>query len=142
MYNEVMRYFIASRWANMKAVQILTENLMAAGHTVFSFVDDPRNFVSAYDLRNKPIFLRNPEGWQKNADLRRLHERNLEGIQTSDVVILLLPSGESSHIQAGIGYALGKKMILIGPVSDPEPHYLIFDEWYPTLETFISRLKK
>lgn len=124
----------------MKAVQLLTENLMTLGHEVFSFVDDPRNFVPKNELSAKPTYLKSAEGWQKNKELRKLHERNLQGIQNAEAVILLLPSGESSHIEAGIGFALGKKMILIGPVPNAEPHYLIFDEWYPTIDDFIAGL--
>lgn len=119
----------------------MTENLMDLGHEVFSFVDDPRNFVPHAELSKKPTFLSKADGWQTSKELRKLHERNLQGIQNADTVILLLPSGESSHIEEGIGFALGKKMILIGPVPNAEPHYLIFDEWFSSIEAYVANLK-
>ena len=57
------------------------------------------------------------------------------------LIILLLPAGKTSHIEAGIGYGLDKKMILIGE-PETEPHYLIFDKWHKTIEEFLADLKK
>lgn len=135
-----MRYFIASRWENMKQVQVLTENLMSHGHEVFSYVKDPRNFVSKEELKNTPAALKDLENWKNNEELRSIYERELEGLRESDILILLLPAGESSHIQAGIAFGLGKKTILIGEPKQVKTHYLIFDEHYPSLESYIATL--
>lgn len=135
-----MRYFIASRWENMKQVQVLTENLMSHGHEVFSYVKDPRNFVSKEELKNTPAALKDLKNWKNNEELRSIYERELEGLRESDTLILLLPAGESSHIQAGIAFGLGKKTILIGEPKQVKTHYLIFDEHYPSLESYIATL--
>src|SRR5687768_6589668 len=119
-----MQYFIASRWENMKQVQILTENISALGNKVFSFVKDPRNFVSKEELKEPPAFFKDAKNWQGNAELRAAYEEQLAGLQESDVFILLLPAGESSHIQAGIAFGLGKKTILIGKPAAVKTHYL------------------
>lgn len=136
-----MRYFIASRWENMKQVQILTENLMAHGHEVFSFVKDPRNFVSKDELKEIPSALKDVKGWRGNEELRTMYEEQLEGLRQSDVFILLLPAGESSHIQAGIAFGLGQKAILIGEPKQVKTHYLIFDAHYPSIDAFVATLQ-
>ena len=136
-----MRYFIASRWANMKQVQLLTENLTALGHTVFSFVSDPRNFIAKDEIGPSPFSKLTGE-WRDNPELKAAYEHDLEGLRESDVVILLLPAGRTSHLQAGIGFGLDKKMVMIGEPEAPETHYLMFDESYPTIEKFIATLKQ
>lgn len=135
-----MRYFIASRWANMKQVQILTENIAAHNNEVFSFVKDPRNFVPKEELKQVPDALKDLKNWRTNSELRDLYETELEGLRESDVFILLLPAGESSHIQAGIAFGLGKKTILIGKPEAVKTHYLIFDEHYASIDEYIASL--
>jgi hypothetical protein len=136
-----MRYFIASRWANMKQVQILTENIAAHGNEVFSFVKDPRNFVPKDELKTVPDALKDLKNWRTNSELRDLYETELEGLRESDVFILLLPAGESSHIQAGIAFGLGKKTVLIGKPEAVKTHYLIFDEHYASIDEYVASLK-
>lgn len=136
-----MRYFIASRWENMKKVQLLTENLSALGNSVFSFVTDSRNFIAKNEIGPSP-FSKLKGDWRKNPELKAAYERDLEGLRESDAVILLLPAGKTSHLQAGIGFGLDKKMILIGEAESPETHYLIFENYYPTVEAFVASLKK
>ena len=136
-----MHYFIASRWANMKQVQVLTENLIALGNEVFSYVPDPRNFVSKDELKDPPAFFSDKKNWRTNTELREVYEKQLEGLRQSDVFILLLPAGESSHIAAGIAFGLDKKTILIGAPEQVKTHYLIFDEYYPSLDDYLTKLK-
>lgn len=136
-----MRYFIASRWANMKQVQVLTENIAAHGNEVFSHVKDPRNFVSKEELKETPAALKDLKNWRTNSELRDIYETELEGLRESDIFILLLPAGESSHIEAGIAFGLGKKTILIGKPEAVKTHYLIFDEHYTSIDEYIATLK-
>jgi len=133
-----MKFYIASRWSNMKHVQLLTENLRALGHNVFPLVSDERNFVSGSEL-NRPALP--VEGWQSNQKLREIYEHDLRGIEESDTIILLLPAGKSSHIQAGIGFGLGKNVVLIGQPESAESHYLIFNKVYATIEEYVASLR-
>ncbi len=126
-----MKYFIASRWANMKAVQQLTENLKSFGHEVFSLVSDERNFVSEKALENKP----------DSETLKSIFDESLEGIRSSDIIILLLPAGKNSHALSGIAYGLDKHLVLIGEIETREPVYQMFDEWHKTIEDYLAQLK-
>jgi hypothetical protein len=38
-----------------------------------------------------------------------------------------LPAGLAAHMEAGVSYGSGKKMILIGEVENPETLYSMFD---------------
>ncbi|MEZ4156655.1 MAG: hypothetical protein R3B52_01575 [Candidatus Paceibacterota bacterium] len=135
-----MKYFIASSWKNMKQVQLLTENLSALGNEVFSYVSDKRNFVPESELKDDQEKFKNKD-WKSDAEIRQLYEQDLEGLRESDVFIMLLPAGNSSHIEAGMAFALGKKTILIGNPEKVETHYLIFQEHYQTVLDCITAVK-
>jgi len=126
----------------MKQVQVLTENLQALGHEVFSYVGDTRNFVLKTELDKSPDSFNPGDDWQSRDQLKKMFDHNMIGIVESSVVIMLFPAGHTSHIEAGIGYGLNKKLILIGEVENVEPHYLIFSEWYKTIDDFIASLTK
>lgn len=51
-----------------------------------------------------------------------------------------MPAGKSAHIEAGIAYGLGKKLVLIGEQKKTESHYLIFDEFYKSIDDFLTSL--
>jgi len=101
---------------------------------VFSIFDsklDPESVMKKFESTKK---------WQKDQRVRKIFEKDLEGLKNSQILILLLPAGKSAHIEAGIAYGLGKKCILIGDQKKAESHYLIFDEFYPTIEAFLKSL--
>lgn len=135
-----MKYFIATRWANMKSVQMLTENLKSLGHEVFSFVGDERNFVPKENILGKNPFEKVAD-WKSDENLKNIFEKTLEGISGADVLILLLPAGRSSHLQAGIAYGINKRLVLIGEPEVAEPYYRIFSEWHKNIESYIASLK-
>jgi len=135
-----MKYFIASRWSNMKAVQYLTENLRALGHEVFSYGTDDRNFVPSANLQEPEAA--SIENWRTDRNLKAIFSRNMEGIANCEVFVLLLPAGNTSHIEAGIAYGLAKKTILIGQPEKPESHYLAFSDWFITVDDYIKSLHK
>ena len=61
---------------------------------------------------------------------KKLFKKDLDGLRNTKKVIMLLPAGNSVHIEAGIVYGFGKELILIGEVEKPETLYLIFDRRY------------
>ena len=65
----------------------------------------------------------------------------MNALRGSEALVLLLPAGKSAHMEAGVAYGLGKRMILIGEQKEAESLYLIFDEYHPTIEAFIQSLK-
>lgn len=137
-----MKYFIASRWNNMKQVQYLTENLHALGHDIFSYVDDQRNFVPKKELEQPADLFKPGEDWRTRPALRAMFEKDMTGLAGCDVMVMLLPAGATSHIEAGIAYGLAKKLVLIGEPEKIKSHYLIFNEWYKTIEEYIAKLRE
>ena len=53
---------------------------------------------------------------------------------------MLLPAGNSVHMEAGIAYGWGKKLVLIGEPEKPETLYLVFQERYKNIEEFLAAI--
>ena len=60
--------------------------------------------------------------------VRTIFEHDLKGEKNSDNLLLVLPAGNSAHIEAGIAYGLGKKCYAIGSYDVTDSLYLIFDK--------------
>jgi len=109
---------------------------------------------TCYDFTAKPADPNNPDapfGEQMDAleahsdflndPVHRLHyEKDLAGLKNADTIVLLLPAGTSTHIEAGIAFGLGKKLVLIGKPEKPETLYYIFDEYHETIDGFIETI--
>lgn len=132
------QYFIASRWRNRDQVLELTKKLREKGKTVYCFLEnlhvkhridsDPEEVMKLFEKRD----------WLKDPYIKELFDYDIQAERESECLILLLPAGKSAHIEAGIAYGMGKKCILIGEQRDAESLYLIFDEYYPTIDDFIK----
>lgn len=64
----------------------------------------------------------------------------MDGLKNADTIVMLLPAGLAAHMEAGASFGFGKKMILIGEVEKPETLYLMFDERYPDIESFLETI--
>ena len=137
-------YFISSRWRNKKVVLELTEQLRAKGKTVYCFFegDGKSNEIWAKKETHTPEaymeeFEQTPD-WQENFAIRHMFETDMKALKQSHTLILLLPAGKSSHIEAGVAYGMGKKCILIGEQKEAESLYLIFDAFYQSIDEFVE----
>ncbi len=134
-------YTIISRFRNKKQCEYLIEQLKQRGKTCYSFCDTPadpdrptappeeqmKKFEQVQDFYNDSYF-------------KYVFQKDLQGLKNAKAVIVLLPAGTSTHIEAGIAYGLGKKLILIGRPEKAESLYLIFQERYNTIEKFLQTI--
>jgi nucleoside 2-deoxyribosyltransferase len=106
-----MKIYIASSWKNAAKVRETAQLLRDAGHEVYDFTDGEKHYsfnlseiadpktITQFDL------MRMPQSWKAFA-------ADKAGIDWADVVLLLLPAGNSAH--AEMAYAIGKgKMAII-----------------------------
>src|SRR5688572_19248375 len=97
-------YFIASSTRSKDLIIELTEKLRQKDKTVFSFIES--------DPLAKPIGEEIPATkWRDDPRTKHIFEKDIVPLRHANHVILLLPAGKSAHIEAGIGYGLGKKCI-------------------------------
>jgi hypothetical protein len=137
-----MRFFIASPWKNKVAVQELADGLRKQGHEVYSFLESGANVSNGQPIGEElNVFNQALSNWQSDPGIKRVFDAEMEGLKNSEAVILLQPAGHSSLLEAGIGYGMGKKVFVVGPVEKPEVVYLISQSFYPDTATFLSAPK-
>lgn len=141
-------YMVASRWRNRETVVELVDKLRAKGKTVYSFLEgdgsdyELKDTEQCYEPEEFMKVFENIPNWQTDPGVREIFEVDMQAFKNSDGLILLLPAGKSSHIEAGVAYGLGKRLIVIGQQPETESLYLIFDQFYDTIDQFIDSLQK
>lgn len=134
-------YAVIGKRRNEENVRALIAAIRAKGKTCYDFTAKPADPTNpsgpAEDqmrvMESHPDFLNDP--------VHKAHyETDLAGLKGAETVILLLPAGTSAHIEAGIAFGLGKKLICIGTPEKPETLYYIFSEHYATPEDFLHTI--
>ena len=135
-------YMIISKFRNKAKVEELVHAIEAKGKTCYNFCEkpsDPDN-PDAHPEEQMRV-LEKVENFFEDNYFRHVFEMDMLGLKNADKIILLLPAGNSAHIEAGIAYGLGKPLILIGEPEKPDTLYLIFGERYATAEDFLKSLE-
>lgn len=137
-------FFISSRYRNKEIVLELAQKIRAQNKSVYAFVESEASIkhvgeVSA-DAEESIKKFEQISDWHTSYKVKEVFETDMEALKNSETVILLLPAGKSSHIEAGAAYGFGKRMILIGEQKETESLYLIFSEFYNTIDDFISTI--
>jgi len=137
-------YFVASQYRNQTAVLDLVNRIRGCNRSVYCFFESDGALFGATRNEDPEVVMREFESlsdWRSNAAVRSIFEADMNALRDSDNVILLLPAGKSSHVEAGIAYGLGKNLILIGDQQETESLYLIFHEVFLSVEEFAASVR-
>jgi hypothetical protein len=138
-----MKFFIASPWRNKEVVERLSEELAKRNFAVYSFLQSGANLLTGQPIADEvKTFGEAVENWEKDPNIKKIFDSELDGLKSSDAVILVQPAGHSSLLEAGIGYGMGKRVITIGPIEKPEVFYLICEETYPDVDAFLADIAR
>jgi hypothetical protein len=132
-------YTVISKYRNKDQCQYLIDKLREKGKTCYNFLDesaDPENPDGEAEEQMKAF--ESTKDFFGDEHFKKLFEKDLEGLKNAREVVMLLPAGNSVHMEAGIAYGLGKKLILVGEPEKPESLYLVFDEHYESIEKFLK----
>lgn len=134
-------YTVLAKFRNKEAAGFLIDEIRKRGHTCYSFIDSPSdpNNPDGNPEEQMKVF-ESTDDFYNNTHFREIFQKDLEGLKNAEKVIVLLPAGSAVHIEAGIAFGLGKKLILIGEAEKPETLYLIFQERYKSIEDFLETL--
>jgi len=136
-----MKFFIAAPWRSKDIVEGLVAALGERGYQTYSFLENGANLLTGASVVDElKQFADALKEWQGNQGIKTIFDSELAGLKESDVILMLEPAGHSSLIEAGIGYGLGKRVIIIGEVEKPEVFYLIAEKLYPDIPTFLNDL--
>ncbi|MEA2092581.1 MAG: hypothetical protein U9P61_01265 [Patescibacteria group bacterium] len=134
-------YIIISKFRNKDNCELLSKKLKEKGKTCFNFWDipaDPNNPEANPEEQMKNF--EETDNFFDNDHFQKIFEKDLEGLKNAEKVIMLLPAGNSVHMEVGIAYGLGKPIILIGKPEKPESLYLIFNERYENINEFLRTI--
>lgn len=149
------RIYIASSWRNPYQ-QHLVQELRKRGHKVYDFKhpfgrnDSPvwesvtvtQNLRSAY----KEHCLNGDDFMRMLTDRQSIErfEEHFAAMQDADTCVLLLPSGRSSHIEAGHMNGMGKRVFVLdmSKAVTPELMYLALDGYFYDVEDLYKALSQ
>lgn len=130
------KIYLASSWKNKNKVRGLAWLLRRWGHEVFDFTDPESHTVEGvekyvFDGKAFAAFRGQDPATVDWIDFltwdpsRRAFRSDKAGLDWSDTVVLVLPSGRSSHLEAGYGVGKGKDLFIYGdlPVGEFDAMY-------------------
>ena len=134
-------YMVIGRVRNSENIQRLVDGIEAKGYSCYNFLHKPAT-PDTPDLpweEQMKVLESHPDFW--NDPVHRDHfETDMNGLRNAETIVLLLPAGMAAHMEAGVSFGLNKKMILIGEVEKPETLYLMFNERYQNIESFLESI--
>ncbi len=139
-------YFIAARYRNKEQALELAKRIRSIDKSVYCFVESEasKEHVGSVEADGEAAMaeFESIENWRTDAAVREIFETDMAALRASDTVVVLLPVGNSGNVEAGVSYGLGKRTIAIGEQKEAESLYLIFEEIYPDIDSFIEAERK
>ncbi|HEY5221018.1 MAG TPA: hypothetical protein VIJ29_02640 [Candidatus Paceibacterota bacterium] len=135
------KYSVIGKFRNKETIQKLVGAIKAKGYDCYDFTAKPADPTNPNGTGDEQMKALESHPDYPNDPVHKHHfETDLKGLLDAEVVVLLLPAGNSAHMEAGIAYGLHKKTILIGKPEKPETLYYIFDEHYDSEEDFLKTI--
>lgn len=108
-----MKVYIASSWKNEELVSHIASYLRGKEIEVDAFIDDSRGryvfnwreIVSDKNKMNAPLFLQDER-------TQRAFNEDKKWLNWCDFCLVILPAGNSTHLEAGYAKGKGKKLII------------------------------
>ncbi|MBU1132453.1 hypothetical protein KKC32_04385 [Patescibacteria group bacterium] len=134
-------YTIISKFRNKENCDLLAKKLEEKGKSCYNFCNKPAdpNNPEAHPEEQMRVF-EETKDFFNNEYFKKVFKEDLAGLKNANTVIMLLPAGNSVHIEAGIAYGLGKKLVLIGEPEKPDSLYLIFHKRYKDIDEFLKTI--
>ncbi len=134
-------YTVLAKFRNKKNVDYLVNQIRDKGFSCYNFCDTPADPDNPEkDGKEQMHVFENTKDFYNDEYCKYIFEKDLKALKEAEKVIVLLPAGNSVHIETGIAYGLEKELILIGEVEKPETLYLIFEKRFKTIEEFLRTI--
>jgi nucleoside 2-deoxyribosyltransferase len=144
-----MKIYLASSWKNETLVIVIANILRKAGHEVDAFCDSSlaRFEHQVYHVcRSMPITSIDAKDAFRDSRFKDACREEIKWLDWCDCCLLILPSGKSSHLEAGYAKAKGKKLIIYHakgfPAGDIDVMYNFADLLTEELDEIKAFLKK
>jgi hypothetical protein len=119
-----MKIYIASSWKNQKECLEIAQTLRQDGHKVDCFCDES---TGRFVFHSSELFKKEEgkeEDQLKNLDAitflaeektQKAFREDVNGLDWADAVLLVLPAGNSAHLEAGYKKGQGGHLFIYGP---------------------------
>ncbi len=113
-----MKIYLASSWKNKTYVMLIRDYLKLFGHSVDCFCDATGGRIS-FNWSEIPEIDKKLEDCDardmlKNQMVIDAFNEDKKMIEWADICILILPSGNSAHLEAGYAKGIGKYLYILG----------------------------
>lgn len=142
-------YFVAGRWRNREQVEHVMSALKKAGYKVYCFIENGYEGDGValktdpdVDVEKMMTQIEQLDDWRTNPTFRKIFESDINAEINSEAFIVVFPIGFSAHMELGVAYGLGKKCYGIGQPEKAETLYLMLDDLFPDIESFIKAKAK
>lgn len=136
-----MKIYAASSWKNVYYDSVVS-TLRNENYVVYDFTKQ----ITAFQWSDVSSDWSGPKQVIKNMQhsiARKSFQSDYFAITQCNVCVLVLPSGRSSHLEAGVMKGLGKKLYIYAPELDqPELMYLMADGIYTDIQELLEELRK
>lgn len=132
---------VIGRVRNSENITRLVEGIEAKGFSCYNFLHKPATPEAAHlPWEEQMAIMESVQDFWSDKNYQSHFQTDMGGLKNADTIVMLLPAGLAAHMEAGASYGFGKKMILIGEVEKPETLYLMFNERYPDIESFLGSI--
>lgn len=109
-----MKIYIATSWKNADVALVMADLLRLDGHLVDCFCDEKSGrFVFDYreidDCENLDAI-----SFLEDARSQKAFEEDKKWLDWAEIVLMILPCGNSAHLEAGYARGCGKKVYIFG----------------------------
>lgn len=130
-----MLIYIAASWKHQHAVEMLTERLEQAGHTVLSWLREGRPEEAFLSRRELEHFIHSAEG-------RRVFDFCADSATGCDLVIYLGPSGCDAWAEVGAAYGRGVPVLgLLAKSEEVGLMRLMIRSWYSSVSALLAAVE-
>jgi len=109
-----MKIYLASSWKNEQIIVPLADMLREKGHEVDCFCDPScgRFVFSFREIGNAEEL--NAINMLETKQAQKAFQEDKKWIEWCDMLIMVLPCGNSAHLEAGYAKGIGKEVLIVG----------------------------
>lgn len=110
-----MKIYLASSWKNADQVKQIKEVFESKGHKVDAFCDTSSGrFVFSFN-QLPDVSTHNAISVMDFPVVQKAFMEDKKWIDWADAIVLILPAGNSAHLEAGYAKGSGKKLVIYRP---------------------------
>ena len=140
-------FYIAGRARDKEKILEICAIFDASNVSYYCFLQNEQSHKDAgIDMNSSPEEIAKIFGQLtlESEAIQTFFRHDMEAERQSKNLLLVLPGGKASHIEAGVAYGLGRKCYAVGTCEGIDTLYLIFEEIFANeqeLRTFLQNYR-